>query len=351
MTNNIFVPNKIKVGYQNRSDTYTQKLAYIIYYDQGNKLRKETSWNNWRDKEIEANDFNNIPTEGFILNKKVGDYGRWQHRQAYIRVYDPRGFEFEITVENLLYILQNTNSLKGGKLQGEFVYGWDGANLILIPTSAPDYKEIIKYNQIVHKNDFVKAKELKIGATYLQKDNIEMIYLGKFNYYDCYCKLYDDNNKQKANGKYFWFAYKSTFFDEWHFEAYKSINKKFISCVDEKFCSEYDNILNKMEHSVLYSPVDKSKNEYIKYEFDDFKENVKQNQYWKTILARVNCDFIECDLRIIGDKYIASVNDSCGNKVDLYGTKPVDLEEIYNKLNPHYCNVYLANGNFYTKIY
>ena len=34
MKSNIFIPQKINVGYQNRSDTYTGKLAYVIYYDE-----------------------------------------------------------------------------------------------------------------------------------------------------------------------------------------------------------------------------------------------------------------------------------------------------------------------------
>lgn len=46
----IFIPKKINVGFQKRDDTYTGKLAYIIYYDETGKLRKETSWNGWRDK-------------------------------------------------------------------------------------------------------------------------------------------------------------------------------------------------------------------------------------------------------------------------------------------------------------
>ena len=93
----IYIPEKIKVGYQNRNDTYTKKLAYVIYYDEKGKLRKETSWNSWRDEKIEPDDFDNEPTRGFVLNKKVGGdrYG-WNPRQTYTRVYDPRGFEFEI---------------------------------------------------------------------------------------------------------------------------------------------------------------------------------------------------------------------------------------------------------------
>ena len=83
---------------------------------------------------------------GFVLNKKVGDYSSgWNHRQAYCRIYDPRNFEFEITIENLLYILENANSIKGKGLEGEFVYGWDGKDLVLMPVESPDYKQIAEY--------------------------------------------------------------------------------------------------------------------------------------------------------------------------------------------------------------
>ena len=32
--NQLFIPDKLSVGFQNRSDTYTGKLAYVIHYDQ-----------------------------------------------------------------------------------------------------------------------------------------------------------------------------------------------------------------------------------------------------------------------------------------------------------------------------
>lgn len=70
MKSNIFIPKKINVGYQNRSGTYTGKLAYIIYYDEKGVLRKERSWNGWRDEDIPNDEFDNEPTEGFVLNKK-----------------------------------------------------------------------------------------------------------------------------------------------------------------------------------------------------------------------------------------------------------------------------------------
>ena len=70
MTNNIFIPKTITVGCQKRSDTFTGTLAYVIYTDHKGVLRKKESWENWRSKEIEPQTFENIPTEGFVLNKK-----------------------------------------------------------------------------------------------------------------------------------------------------------------------------------------------------------------------------------------------------------------------------------------
>lgn len=45
-----FIPKKLAVGFNKRSDTYTGKIGYVIYYDAMNKLRKEASWNSWRER-------------------------------------------------------------------------------------------------------------------------------------------------------------------------------------------------------------------------------------------------------------------------------------------------------------
>ena len=46
MKSQLFIPNKIKVGFNLRGDTYNGKLAYIIGFD-GKKWRKEPSWESW----------------------------------------------------------------------------------------------------------------------------------------------------------------------------------------------------------------------------------------------------------------------------------------------------------------
>ena len=371
MSSSIFIPKIINVGYQNRKDTYTGKLAYIIYYDEKGKLRKEASWSRWRDEEIPNTKFNNVPVEGFVLNKKAGDYSSgWDHRKAYCRVYDPRGFEFEITIENLLYILQNTNSIKGKGLEGEFVYGWDGKDLVLMPIDSPDYKEIVEFSNIMNNGECIKAKDLIIGATYLTKDNEKWIYMGKF-------EAFDPWHRWENKGKHFWFYYNG------RFEHYKSMPKnKFIKCIDDKCTEKYADIFYMLEGDRRYSPYDESKDEYKYFTFEEFDER-KSTGYWWADQFIIKFKFISAyygnenkytfilqnkgnDLYVICKKeaYYTEVVDifpieSKIVKSYYYPYKdieekhmiPVTLEEIFKVMKPMYIQTYLANGREYRREY
>tara|TARA_R110000822_G_scaffold21989_7_gene69547 strand:- start:12 stop:1211 length:1200 start_codon:yes stop_codon:yes gene_type:complete len=180
-TQKLNIPKVIHVGFNNREDTYTKKLAYVIYTDEKGKKRKETSWQSWRDKAITPEDFNNEPTSGFVLNKGVGGArGSWSSsnvRNEYIRIYDPRGFEFEISVANLLFILTECNAYKGKGIEGEFVYAWDGTELILLPVGCAEYKASTEFTAL--KSMKVGKKDMKEGLTYQHKDTSTMVYMGR----------------------------------------------------------------------------------------------------------------------------------------------------------------------------
>lgn len=161
-----FIPSKIKIGFQKRSDTYTGKLAYIIYYDNLGVLRKEKSWEGWRDKKITPQEIENVPTEGFMLNRQAGGCkSDWNYRQAYCRIWDPRGFEFEITIDNLLWILDFCDCQKGKVLSGKFVYSWVGQDLVLLPECTNEYKVSSVITSKMVSKDF-KASDLKPGSLY-----------------------------------------------------------------------------------------------------------------------------------------------------------------------------------------
>ena len=238
MNSKLFIANKFKVGFNLRNDTYTGKLGYVIGHD-GKTWRKEPSWESWRykymgdeeyekrkrelydgainniknstyyneeqkktqlehlggyenykphlgkyvnDKTIEPVEFDNVPTEGFVLNKKTGGYSSgWNHRSTYCRVYDPRGFEFEISIPNLLFILGECNAMKGKGLEGSFVYAWDGKDLVLLPTSCQEYSQSTSFTKL--QSGKIGVKDLVEGCTYKTKQLDEYIYLGKFNWF------------------------------------------------------------------------------------------------------------------------------------------------------------------------
>lgn len=178
---NIFIPKKLKVGYQERSDTFTKRLAYVIYYDERGKLRKERSWEGWRHNKITPDDFDNEPRSGFVFNKGVQRDRYWGSGRNMIRVWDPRNFEFEISVDNLMGLLMHSDVSKR-EIQQECVFAWQGTELLLLPTNSVEYTEAQAHTA---KQDMkVSAKELVPGRTYsAKKYDAQLTYLGYREWY------------------------------------------------------------------------------------------------------------------------------------------------------------------------
>ncbi len=355
MNDTIFVPEIIKVGYNKRKDTYTGKLAYIIYFDQKGKLRKEQSWESWRNETIEPEEFKNEPISGFVINKKVGDYiSDWNHRMAYVRIYDPRNFEFEITVQNLLYILENTSSIKGKGLDGEFVYGWDGKDLILMPTSSPDYVNISTYTKMLTNPEKFKGADLILGATYKTNTNETCIYLGRFT---------DYSNIDKPVKKYFFYNYKP------YYLLLASLSNRILQLVDSTPVDNYGDLLDELEHHSIYSPVDFTNYKFIPHTVNEV-ENVINSvrthsrmffyeqsinsfielHWWNarvsytynvTQIERLQTDIPSNDkMYNIKSNLMAKINNDVNN---------LTIDEIIDKYKPSKIELYLLNGNVYKK--
>lgn len=222
------IPATLKVGFQKRSDTYSGKLAYVTYVRNKDEIAKHTSWENWRDKKIDIETYENVPIEGFVLNKRVGGYkSGWNFRQTKCRIYDPRGFEVEITLENLLYILQECTSTKGKGLEGKFVYAWDGKDMVILPENSEDY---VLSTELKKKQEKISVKDLKIGAAYKGKESNYLIYIGKLEWYFWY--YYQESNGYGFNyTRDFYYKIRSvklcTFIDteKGEFVSYKNTDK------------------------------------------------------------------------------------------------------------------------------
>lgn len=335
MKNNIFIPKLCKVGFNERNDTYTGMLGYVIYND-GKKWRKEPSWNGWREKylspeeaeeqrikqyhkqveniiyyaernngehrfynhskgewvtlkniktkedvmehfsletyeytphgyssneKIKPFEFNNEPMEGFVLNKKAGGgrYG-WNPRQTYCRVYDPRGFEFEITIPNLLYILENTSSIKGKGLEGKFIYGWDGKDHVLIPENSPEFESMIKYTELqdgkVYKKDMVR------GNYYLDSKGEKLTYMGD-------AREIDWSGKPSTKKKVWFMTDSEKSYNK--FRCYSSVQP--IKADLKETNPNFANMMDELEKHDSYYPFEE---EYVKIEKSEIIERLEK---------------------------------------------------------------------------
>lgn len=182
----MFIPKRINVGFQDKEEANYIRLAYVIYWDENDVLRKEPSWNSWRNRDVPAKEFDNEPTEGFRLNLRAGGWGQ---RKTYCEVIDPRGFMVEITIDNLLELLADCDCEKK-VLKGKFVYAWYKTELRLIMVGTEEYDfdvaETQKAYDSVKKPEEIKNQKNTLIPFHIYKDTVngEMVYLGRMNVYD-----------------------------------------------------------------------------------------------------------------------------------------------------------------------
>src|SRR5690606_14503666 len=107
-------------------------------------------------------------------------------------------------------------------LEGEFIYGWDRADLVLIPVDSPDYQELVRLNELRHSEKKIGARSLVIGGTYRTRENQEWIYMGKFDEYGW-------GGEKKGKTKSFWFYQRNG--ENGYFERIKSVPQKLVEVI------------------------------------------------------------------------------------------------------------------------
>ena len=245
---NLFIPSKIRIGFQKRSDTFTGKLAYIIFYDANGQIKQEKSWEKWRDKNIPFVEFDNNPRSGYIFNKGVQRNGHWGSGRSVIRVYDPRDFEFEIDIDNLIGILMHSDVSKRDIVE-ECVFAWSGNHVILLPINSEDYQKGVAHTEKQGKN--VTAEELVPGHSYShKKDNKTYTYIGHYHYFEKH--YYSDEVIRKGkqhvfyNGKNF----EMLAIDKLSECLSSEIHSDFSNLVDEFFKSTNGNDIGKITYGI-----------------------------------------------------------------------------------------------------
>lgn len=256
MQSNYYIPQKIKVGFQKRSDTYTGKLGFVIYYDEKNILKQETAWDKWRDHKIKPIEFDNIPQKGYVINKNINRLGHhFSSGRTVARIFDSRDFEFEISMDNLFGILMNSD-LSKCEIDQECILAWDGNKVVLLPTNCKEYLDSQAHTR--KQSLEITTKELIKGATYsLKKEIHEYVYLGYFEWFDASYEYAEKNpgtihsyfgyNRfMKSKGKKHIFYSKIS-----NYESFSLVNVKHLAeCINHEPHENYSEFISKFEEEM-----------------------------------------------------------------------------------------------------
>lgn len=192
----LFIPKKLRVGFKKRDGTADGLLSYVIYFDEKNKIRKETSFLSWIDEKIPTMDLDNNEISGFriLTNIKRNPY-HFGDATEKVRIYDPRGFEFEISISNMIFLLDHGNIIDL-EYKTKCVFSWHKSDLILLPVNSVAHANNTEKQKLLGNN--LKEKDMIVGGSYsLKKSSNELIYLGKYFYIQSY--NYSKNKEELIN--------------------------------------------------------------------------------------------------------------------------------------------------------
>lgn len=158
-----------KNRYKNNEAFRILGFATYVAADKAFEKRKETV-DRWRDKEIQPITFDNVPMSGFKICDVVS---RHHNDNKKFRIEDPRGFELEIDVYNLMDII-NKHTIVNGTIVEPMLWGREDTNNYLISSNSEEYK--------YHKSE-KKIGALAPGMLFKSKSgNVIYRYEGKFAY-------------------------------------------------------------------------------------------------------------------------------------------------------------------------
>lgn len=228
-------------------------------------------------------------------------------------------------------------------MEGEFVYGWDGKDLVLIPTSSPDYKDLMQHSNLLKENKKFKGKDLKIGATYLTKENVKMVYLGRFDVY----KRNWRNGVVENKGKRYWFGCMEEKYNR--IESLSSLNK-IVDIVDESTNKNYTMLFEMMKSNYEYSPYDKTKDKYEDFDVEYIKKRLDYEKCYDSGFKCYDRNKNSHHLKLSDDNTIIDIiKDGNWWRNAKYIDTKLTLEEYIEKYGIGNINEYLKNGKFYRR--
>lgn len=162
----IKIPSKVYVGFQGRRSEDEVPLGFMTPYDEtaAGKKRQATV-DGWANGYGHSKTFNSViidnePMIGFKIGRAIRRSSRYSGTSTAVRIEDPRGFELEISIENLV-MLMNRNIMEDCELMQECVWGRDGGKNVLLPVNSDEYKKYLDTQVLVSNK--VSVKDIKPG--------------------------------------------------------------------------------------------------------------------------------------------------------------------------------------------
>lgn len=220
----IKIPTKVYVGFQNRPSSDDVPLGFMTPWGEDEAAKKRIATvNNWargygNTTPIEPVTLNNIPMTGFRISRAVRRSGGWGSSNAtFVRVEDPRGFELEISVQNLLMLMDN-NITQDAEIIQECIWGRDGGNNILLAVNSQPYLDATENTR--RSASKVSAREVKPGFEVTVENGDRGFYYGIVN-----AVLKKDGNLHLSEKRYHLMRIRNSAGQLGNFSLYKSCPK------------------------------------------------------------------------------------------------------------------------------
>lgn len=202
----IKIPEKVYVGFQGRRSQDEVPLGFMTPYttDAAGQKRRD-SVDRWAKGYGHNKTFNSVimenkPMVGFRIGRAIRRSGGWNGSGAsYIRIEDPRGFELEITIENLAMCM-NGNIIEDGEIMQSCVWGRDGNRNILLPINSDPYKDSVT-TKVALENK-LSLRDIKTGDKIKLLTGEEGIYLGSMYPYTTERYCYHDKKMEVGTKRY-----------------------------------------------------------------------------------------------------------------------------------------------------
>lgn len=179
VNHSIQIPDQMFVAFvRSNQDGYVHK-GYTIPYgtDAASKKRQlnlRHSTHADREGGLEPVVLDNKPMYGFKISRKLRSNG-WRSDIQTVSIEDPRGFEFEVSVANLI-MLTDSNLIHNGEIIQQCVWARDGVINILLPINSQPYLDAVVNTERVSKR--VNTRSVKPGNQVLLHDGMKGTYMG-----------------------------------------------------------------------------------------------------------------------------------------------------------------------------